>query len=59
MDRPGVVTQTDGRAAGAEADSLRRSAHDRLSVHGAKEGVRGGTIGSPTQGGEEWIGQGS
>ena len=58
MDRPGVVTQTDGRA-GAEADSLRRSAHDRWSVHGAKEGARGGTMGSPTQGGEEWIGQGS
>ncbi len=59
MYRSGVVTQTQGRASGAEADSLRRSAHDRWSVHGAKEGARGGTTGSLTQGGEEWIGQGS
>jgi hypothetical protein len=59
MDRPGVVTQMYGSASGAEADSLRRSAHDRWSVHGAKEGARGGTTGSPTQAGEEWIGQGS
>jgi hypothetical protein len=59
MDRPGVVTQTHGSASGAEADSLRRSAHDRWSVRGAKEGARGGSMGSPTQGGEEWIGQGS
>jgi hypothetical protein len=59
MDRPGVVTQTDRQVSGAQANSLRRSAHDRWSVHAAKEGARGETMGSPTQGGEEWIGQGS
>jgi hypothetical protein len=49
----------DRDGSGAEPDSFRRGAPWRPDVHVAKEGARGGTRGSPTQGGEEWIGQGS
>src|SRR5688572_26921603 len=49
MDRAGLVTPVDRNGEGAEADSFRRSAPERWSVHSAKEGARGGTMGSPTQ----------
>jgi hypothetical protein len=47
---------------GAQPDSLRRSTPTPTSWRAAKEGARGGTMGSPTliyEGGEEWIGRGS
>ena len=42
------MTPMDRREEGAEADSLRRSAGEGWRLHGAKEGARGGTTGSPT-----------
>jgi Zn-dependent protease len=49
MDRAGVLTPVERDEQGAEADSFRRSARDGWSVHGVKEGARGGTMGSPAQ----------
>jgi Zn-dependent protease len=49
MDRARLVTRVDRDREGAEADSLRRSAQERWSVHDEKEGAHGGTMGSPVQ----------
>lgn len=62
MDRPGVVTFGNRRGPRAKPDSFGRSAGSVRACRGAKEGVHGRTMGSPTliyEGGEEWIGQGS
>src|SRR5207245_7354706 len=59
VDRAGIVTPKESSGPRAKPDSLRRSAGRRLQLHGAKEGARGGTTGSPTlEGGDEWIGRG-